>query len=736
MTFNAQSKTGPHFGLYSLRPQWCPQTLIFGILLLLLGGCTTLPTSLEPEVVVEEAEPEAPEAVIEEPEVITHAIEEGDQIVAIDDPWDLVKQAETAPESEAPGLLIRAISEFINQGQYFTAQSLADRLNDNWLTPEENLSFQVIHAQLATAAGKHQQAIEMLSALNPRQIENIPLRKQAFEALAISQIASGRLTDAAITLLELDTVVTDSEQLDNQRRILSLLQTMDGLHISLLKEYSSSPSLEGWLALTDTLKTTTPALLQADIQNWRLAYPGHPAQLQLLSQFAGQYELDEYRQIGLLLPLTSPYGTAARAFYDGFMEAHSNNFTFQPPRIVLYDTGEESFLSSFYYQAAVNEGSDFIVGPLGREAAEQLLSAQPPEVPTLLIAEIPDDKTGQNLFGISLSPEKEAVQAANRAFADGHRQVSIFRSDSDWGTRVSNAFISQWELLGGKVVNNNSFPGDVSDYSRIIQRFLGLDKSNARKIVLESQVGTKLSFTPRRNDDMDFLFLAANAAQARLVVPQLRFFQAHDLPMYATSYVYSGKPDPAVDADLDGVIFGDMKWMFEAVTQFKAEIAEQEALKAAQEAAEAEADTSETVNEEGEAELVQEETENESSQDDPVAIITVADASDSGLDELDDLDDLADSGADEATDLNRNPYKDSALNRLYALGLESYNLIPRLNGLANNPWNRFYGKTMTVSVDENGGINRIPVWARFISGLPEPIDPIDVAAPVLQVPLP
>jgi outer membrane PBP1 activator LpoA protein len=689
-----------------------------------------LPTSLEPEVVVEEAEPEIPKTVIEEPEVITHAIEEDGQIVAIDDPWDLVKQAETAPESEAPGLLIRAISEFINQGQYFTAQSQADRLNDYWLTPEENLSLQVIHAQLATAAGKHQQAIQILSALNPRQIENISLRKQALESLAVSQIASGRLTDAAITLLELDTIVIDSEQLENQRRILNLFQTMDGLHISLLKEYSSSPSLEGWLALTDTLKTTTPALLQTDIQSWRLTYPGHPAQLQLLSQFAEQYELDEYRQIGLLLPLTSPYGTAARAFYDGFMEAHRNDFAFQPPRIVLYDTGQESFLSSFYYQAAVNEGSDFIVGPLGREAAEQLLSAQQPQVPTLLIAEIPADKTGQGLFGISLSPEKEALQAANRAFADGHRQVSIFRSDSDWGTRVSNAFIAQWELLGGKVVKNSSFPGDVSDYSRIIKRFLGLDKSDARKIVLESQVGTRLSFTPRRNDDMDFLFLAVNAVQARLVVPQLRFFQAHDLPMYATSYVYSGKPDPAVDADIDGVVFGDMKWMFEAVTQFKAEVAEQEALKAAREAEEAaEADASEAVNGEAEAEPVPEDPETESNQD-SVAIITAADASDS------ELDDLEDNEAEEATDLNQNPYKDSALNRLYALGLESYNLIPRLNGLHNNPWNRFYGKTMTVSVDENGGVNRIPVWARFVSGLPEPIDPIDVAAPVLPVPLP
>ena len=84
--------------------------------------------------------------------------------------------------------------------------------------------------------------------------------------------------------------------------------------------------------------------------------------------------------------------------------------------------------------------------------------------------------------------------------------------------------------------------------------------------------------------------------------------------------------------------------------------------------------------------------------------------------------------------MNSNPYKDSALNRLYALGLESYHLIPRLNGLHNNPWNRFYGNAITVSVDEDGSVNRIPVWAKFVSGLPEPMDPIDVAAPVLPAP--
>ncbi len=717
----------------SLTSALSPRILVLALAYLAVVNCSAPPISsppasssaAKPEAVLEGLLP-APQTDPTEQEVVTHAFDNDDQLIVADNPWELLERSKVVTEPEAPALLIRAINAFIHQGENFTARSTVEMLMAYSLTLEQDFSLQIIHARLAEAAGEYTRAIKLLRALDYQQTQNIETKKQALSVLAKAQIALGHLLDATAVLLDIDLLTGDipgnTERLENQQKILQLLRSMDALQVSLLRGSLFNPHLDGWLALADTLETTTLTYIDVDLEHWRLTYPDHPAQTQLLAQYAGLGERDEYQQIALLLPLTSSYGTVAGAFYDGFMQAHSNNIALKPPLVVLYDVGEEPYLSSFYYQVAVNEGADFVVGPLGRQAADALLSSRQPEITTLLIAEVPPENKADNLFGISLSPEKEARQIADKAFADGHRQATVFRSQSEWGGRVANAFVSQWELLGGSIVKNKSFPTDISDYTRIIQKFLGLNKSMARARLLEARIGANLKFTPRRNDDMDMLFLAANAAQSRLVVPQLRFFQAYNLPIYATSYVYSGNPNPALDADLDGLIFGDMKWMLEGVSRYKLKVAEKRALKADLKA------TPKTV---------PEETLTAENGDSSISEITVAQGSSGSLettnqvrDEISDINNPEDDKPQESANKAHNPYQNSTLNRLYALGIQSYQIIPRLNLLRSKNLERFFGRTMAVSVDQNGSVVRHPVWAQFVSGLAEPIDSISGTATV------
>lgn len=665
-----------------------------------LSGCSLVPTVFptnQPKVIT--AYPATEQATeIEEPAVTTHALEEDGEITVVEDPWELMERANTVPGEEARELLLRAAKEFVNRGQLYTATTAIEKLETYSLTPDQRFSLTIIRAQITNASGEPETAISTIDSLNISGISDPELKKQMLEIKANSQINLGHQSDAVATLLEMNLLLEKQDQLGNHQTILSLLQSMSGIHLSLLREISTNPSLNGWIALADTLNATTSTLRQLDIENWKSLYPDHPVHPQLLKQYTNTEQLQKYNQVALLLPLTSNYGSAARAFYEGFMQAHGENNNFQSPQITLYDIGDDPLLTSFYYQAAVNEGADFVVGPLGRKAADELLSSRKPEISTLLIAEIPAGMSANNLFGISLSPEKEARQVAKKTYTDGLRSVSVFRSESEWGSRVAQAFISEWEDLGGIVVKNSSFPKDVSDYTRVIQRFLGLDKSIGRQRLLEAQTGTNLKFIPRRNEDMDFLFLAANAEQSRLVVPQLRFFQAHNLLMYATSYIYAGNPNPAVDADLDGLIFGEMKWMLDGVKHYKEKIAAEQAKKAVENTNsettvtldgtdESESDSEESVVDQGE--MIEVETE-------------------------------------VATTL-KNPYRNTNLDRLFALGLQSYRIIPRLDSLRKNPWGKYYGEVMAVSVEKNGSISRHPVWTMFSKGLAEPLNHINVA---------
>ncbi len=727
--------------LISLNRQWLFRKLSVLAICALLGSCTLSSNYLPRTTPVVDETTTDEGSEIEEQGAITHAFVDETEIVVIEDPWELVDRANGAEPSEVPELLIRATEEFLNRGQLFTAETLVTRIQSYPLSPEENYSLQFIRARLASEFGQHKRAMSLLFRLNRGEIHDLNRKIQYLGIIANSQIALDRTADAVNTLLELDPLLADGEQLENQRQLLKLLQSMDDLQIALLRENSSNNVLEGWLALVDTLKATTPTYRKADIESWRSVYLNHPVQVQLLVPGAGSARSEKYNQIALLLPLTSQYGNAAKAFYDGFMQAHASNYAFHQPQVLLYDIGEESFLTSFYYQAAVKDGADFVVGPLGRDAAENLLNSQQPAVPTLVIAEIPEQNVSENLFGISLSPEQEAAQVAQKAFADGHRQATIFRSESEWGQRVANAFAQNWQDLGGIVVKNSYFPKDISDYTRIIQQFLDLDESIVRHRLVEAKAGISLKFTPRRRDDMDLLFLAANAGQGRLVVPQLRFFQAHDLPIYATSYIFDGDPNPGMDADLDGLIFGDMKWMLDSVAIYKEKVATEAAKKQAEKDIAAEAEAAALADEEAESEnndepgdvlamedddLVSDGLYQGEGEDEEVESILVEPVDELAVSEYDfsaNVDnDLAGRNALSAS---RSPYQNSSLDRLYALGLQSYPLIPQLITLRKDDWGTFYGEAMTVSVNPNGSVERHPTWAKFESGLAEPINPVD-----------
>ena len=645
---------------------------------------------------------------------IAHPLDRESGITVADDPRTLAERAEEVPANQAAALLLRAIAGSIRLGQFTAAQTLIARLYGKQMTAPQQDVLIIEQAHLAQGLGQHAHAIALLREIEQSPAVNAETKADLLLLQADSQQALGRTDGAVATLLRRDKLLKFPARLANQKRILALIDSLDPLGQLLLQKNTSDPPIDkathnaiiGWLALSEALKSAPIEARMAALQQWRARYRQHSVEQRLLNQPLAADGSAQYQHIAILLPLTSPFGKAAQAFYDGFMAARRDDVTGRQPKVSLYDIGEDPSLVSVYAQAAVNAGADFVVGPLGRRAVNALLSGPPPRLPVLLIGTIPEDKSAPDLYGISLSPEQEARQAAARAFADGHRQAGIFRSGSLWGQRVATAFMSQWEALGGTLVDDKSFPGNLSDYAPIIQKLLGLDKSIVRERILRAQLDIDLEFTPRRRDDMDFLFLAANADQARQLVPQLRFFQAHDLALYATSYVYSGKPDPAIDADLDGIIFGDMDWILDAavlpetapVPEPEPELTAETALASAFEpGVESEAESAADAQSEGET----------AAGDDSVDAPAV---------KLDEWPHPASAPGREP-----GPYYHTDLDRLYALGLDSYPLIPRLKALRNNQWQQYFGKAVDFSVKADGNIWRHLIWARFDRGLPQPL---------------
>lgn len=68
------------------------------------------------------------------------------------------------------------------------------------------------------------------------------------------------------------------------------------------------------------------------------------------------------------------------------------------------------------------------------------------------------------------------------------------------------------------------------------------------------------------------------------------------------------------------------------------------------------------------------------------------------------------------------PYSGTALDRLYALGVDSYAIIPYLNRISSSSGVRFNGVTSSLSLGSGGRLHRQLIWARFRGGQPRLLD--------------
>ncbi len=143
--------------------------------------------------------------------------------------------------------------------------------------------------------------------------------------------------------------------------------------------------------------------------------------------------------------------------------------------------------------------------------------------------------------------------------ADGNRAGVALVPSGEWGKRVLAAFTQELQAGGGQLLDVATYDATSTDYAAAISQVLRINESEARSKRLESVLGTRLTFQPRRRGDVAFIFAPGPAAAERLLRPQLKFYFAGDLPTYATADAF--EPNANANQDLDGLIFPGAPWL-------------------------------------------------------------------------------------------------------------------------------------------------------------------------------
>jgi len=488
------------------------------------------------------------------------------------------KAAQLASPENRPIYLLRSADAWISAGDMETARQILDHIEPPQLPPAERAFHHLLRARVALEAGEPQITLEHLRQLQPKQIP-IPLRKRYLELKARALTLQGELLASIQQRVQLGKLLkTPPAVEDNNQAILEALLLIPVSDLDSLQAPSNS-DLAGWIALARILRShpyRSDALDRA-LALWQNSYPTHPASRGKFLENTLSSRLRTYQppqRMALLLPATGPYQTASEAIRLG-IEAIQNlpDNTFQS-QLIEYDTSSLDPVS-LYHQAS-GQGAEFILGPLQKPALEQLAPLEQFNPPLLALNRI-EGLSRSGLYQMALPPEDAVEQTAASAWMHGYQNVLMLVPNSPLGDRIEQHFHEYWDTLGGKILEIQYYDPSSTDFSAPLQKLLNIDESRRRFQRLRKVVW-EIQFEPRIRRDADFVFLQAGPRQGRLIRPQLMFYKAGYLPVYATRDIYEGHPNPQWDKDLEGIRFCDIPWLLNgeyqsapSVTQFETE---------------------------------------------------------------------------------------------------------------------------------------------------------------------
>lgn len=473
--------------------------------------------------------------------------------------------AEQLPPPHQQKMLLQAARAYFNQGDFTrfeTTLNRLDRASADPATRRDVLWLQADYLQTRNEPAQLLRLLEPLDASTLPPTDAVRVLQARINALSALNDPLGTLRARAALDPYLDTPEARRTNLD---AIWTLVTVIEFNQVAPLMP-PPPDDFGGWIELIYFVRypRITPTQLSEDLRLWQLRYPTHPA-LSGLDTWLPRLRSHSYespRKIALLLPLEGRLREYGEMLRDGFVSGYLDTNSADRPIIRVYPLGDDPADALRQYRQALEDGTDFVVGPLDKEAFDQLVKSDEIRTPMIGLNYLsPGIVPPPAVFQFGLLPEDEAAEAARYAWQAGHRNALVLTADNEMGARYATAFTTAFTALGGKVIGSGTYPTDSFDFSTEIVRLLNVNRSTERHRQLVSALGIRLEFEARSRGDVQFIFVYATPQHMRLIRPQLKFHHAGQLPVYSPSRTYTGQPNTQLDADLNGVWFVETPWL-------------------------------------------------------------------------------------------------------------------------------------------------------------------------------
>jgi outer membrane PBP1 activator LpoA protein len=498
-------------------------------------------------------------------------------------------------------LLLSAAESYISANLMHKAVGVLAKVEADKLSNKQSTKYHLLQAKVYLNSNESTKALDAIEEINDfnnleysngnHKIEEI-INKDVVSAFSKNDDARG--FEELNFRAELNNKLSSNHELStqNNKNIWHKLITQNNNTIhKLLTRYKNEQHTEanisnrnkeiinnnliGWLELAKISKNANNINNHdyiTKIKSWQSQFRYHPANNYFnnfnnsdFANFANDYQRNYHytaKKIAVLLPFTGNLAPAANAIKNGILSGYYLDKRPYKPEIVFIDTKSDSANIANYYQQAVAQHADIILGPLDKQEVANLNNNYDNKTPVIALNYIPEGlqqgKHG-NFYQLGISAEDEAVQAATKSWQSGFNNSLIIADDNAWGYRVGQAYKNKFEELSGNIANI-TFINSKSNYKKLIYSTLGIEESQKRKNTLQWILGDKIAFKPRRRLDIDNIFLVTTSKEAKQIKPILKFYYADNIPIIATSNIIDYKlyNDKSQLKDLSNIEFCDI----------------------------------------------------------------------------------------------------------------------------------------------------------------------------------
>ena len=553
--------------------------VLTGIFTLMISACTNVSQYIPAQVESRDVKQSQPVADSEDS---SGGIDQGPDLRAQD--LDLQRARQYQSQAQNSPVAAQRIDAALNAAEYYIqgqdfnqAEQVISTIERQYLSQLASDRLIVIQAYISYSRDDFRTTLELLRPLWERTpapvdesqnnndtesqaaiIETPTLSVQQMDALLLASLVYQRADDydsAIAALIRRERGLRGASRTETTRYIWQVINSLSLTARQQIIQTTPNALVRNRIEQSLNSEIGRAPLKPSEFGQWR------DPDLNVSSQIIdSQWNAQSPQNIAVLLPSNSRFAKAAQAVMDGIKYQHEQNNSSYRPEIRFYDLGESAFNTSQYYNAAVQSGSDFIIGPLGKDYANQLSSySAVGSVPTVLLGG--DAPLNANTQRFATTPELEGVQIAERAWKDGHLSAAVMRATSTNSRRTVEAFRQRWLELGGKIAAIIDYSPKQFDHSVELKQLFSVNQSKYRHTQLSSVLGFQPKFSAYQRADIDFVLMLADNKMGRLLRPQINFYSGSKIPVYSGSNVYNGIQDSVNNIDLNKTRFPVMPWV-------------------------------------------------------------------------------------------------------------------------------------------------------------------------------